>query len=199
MKRLVLILTGLLVMTFVLASRPAVGQSNTEDRLSALETQVAALEEAIQVATPERGAFEPGPADLDPTDLQSGGPVTWGQWTMDAVGTEFLPVAAPNSGIDRVAHGVYLVAYFEITNISATPLEFPFTEMKITDSQGRTFTTDEEATVAFQIVTYGDTPRVLELQPGLVYSFAFLFDVPTEASGFVFSDQGGSIQIPLGA
>jgi hypothetical protein len=47
------------------------------------------------------------------------------------------------------------------------------------------------------IVVYRDTPRTLELQPGITYEYPVLFDVAPEAAGFVLSDSQEQFTITL--
>lgn len=191
MRRWVGVVVSILVLGALLVDRPATGQSNADERIDALETRVAVLEAGAGIDTT---ASEVGAPRTETSGV--GVAVESGNWTLTAVGSEFVTSAAPGSAIDVTTNGQFLVVYFNITNNSAGPAKFPFTGTTVTDGQGRTFTANEQATVAFQVTVYGETPRVLQMQPGIPYDYAILFEVPPDDSGFTFSD--GTVKIPLG-
>jgi hypothetical protein len=167
-----------------------------EATISALQTEVAEWEskhEALkdrydllrdQLARGAEVAVEPDTPDGNALGVE----IQLATWALTADSTEIVTAAAPGSVIEERARGQYLVVNLTVVNTTSSPARFPFTDFMVIDSAGRTFSVDEEASVAHYIIAFDDTPRVLSLQPGIPYPMPVLFDVAPDGTGFTLFD-----------
>lgn len=98
-----------------------------------------------------------------------------------------------NSVGTRNARGVFIVVDTSVLNISKAPAAIigaDLSKVLLRDRQGRTFSLDIPGTVA------ASTDLLSQLQPGLTYDVALVFDVPPDASGFTLVVGGQEVPLP---
>lgn len=121
----------------------------------------------------------------------------FGNWTLTVAGAESVPSVAAVLQT-HTARGVYVVVYLSVSNTGDTPQAFPYTDLVLHDGGNRTFSVDTDATIPFQIEYYG-VSMYEDLQPGLAYDTAVIFDVPPDAAGLMLGAEGqSSWRIPIG-
>lgn len=110
---------------------------------------------------------------------------TWNDWTVTLVGAEFVPDIEADSWPTETARGRFLIVRVTLVNDGNAPRDFPYLTTRATDQRHRTFTPDFDATFALHV---GD-PDIEsdDLQPGIAYPFAVVFDVAPDATGFRLS------------
>lgn len=207
MKRLGLVVVVLIVA--VVLNRPATSQDNYEERIASLETRVAVLEggnrkTAVPANTPRVVAREtPGAASTvdDPQAAEPSTPSGIGEridvegFTAVVTGTAMTSTVG-NEYLSEAARGVYLVVYVTVTNTRQAPAEFPYDSFTLTDRGGRAFTPDSNAIITLLNMEL-DLSMYDELQPGLPYPAAIVFDVPFDAKGFSLVAEVSNTSIPL--
>ena len=108
-----------------------------------------------------------------------------------------MPMAILAEYDAATARGVYLVVYVTVTNTTLAPALFPYDSFTVTDGEGRLFTPDSIAIITILNTELG-LSMYEELQPGLPYSAAIVFDVPLGAAGFTLGADVSNTFIPLG-
>jgi hypothetical protein len=104
----------------------------------------------------------------------------FGNWTLTVTGAEPVPTVSGASET-FTARGVYVVVSLNVTNTGNAPQEFPYRDLVLRDARGRMFSVDTDPTIRL-IRTY-DVSWYENLQPGLAYDTAIVFDVPVDATG----------------
>lgn len=93
----------------------------------------------------------------------------------------------------QLPRGIYVVVFFEVTNLSNSPQVFRYERMRLTDSTGRTFGVDSTALIFFIFEELNIQGPYQELQPSLTYQTGVVFDVPRDANGFVLDVGDGQL------
>jgi hypothetical protein len=165
-----------------------------EATISALETQVANLEDRINQLgeSPETPAAE-GEAG---STLAVGETWTGQDWEITVTGYELSPTI-DSSFEQNVARGVFVLVYFEVTNTGNAPTPFPYDELIIKDSEGRSYATDWDVMFNLVYVIYENGSPIDPLQPGIPYVTAAAFDIPPTAVGLSFTDASESFTFTL--
>jgi hypothetical protein len=190
---------GLGVLGPVYGSRLA-QQPTVDDRVAALETTVAGhsreierLEDAIADASGE-DAETPTPVE----ETAGASAAEFGQWSVDLVSTETSELVAfpDGSGDPQSPQGIFIIVNLVATNDGASASRFPYGSFSVEDDDGRSYSFHEDATA---IATYlgNNTNYFDDLQPGLAYPVAIVFDVPPDAVGLTLMSAEGSGAIDL--
>jgi hypothetical protein len=134
-------------------------------------------------ATPEaRPQASPVAGDVGTT-------VRVGTWSVTLVGAEFSPDIAAGSWLAEEAFGTFLIVRLNVVNEGIAPVAFPYDDAYVADDQHRLFTPNHSAMLSLLLDEFGLTPGE-ELQPGVTYPYALVFDVAPDATGFRLSLTG---------
>jgi hypothetical protein len=136
---------------------------------------VVAYAQATPVASPVAG-------DIGTT-------VRWGEWSVTLVGAEFAPDIAAGSWLAEEAFGTFLIVRLAVVNEGIAPMAFPYDDAYAADDRHRIFTPSYDAMLSLLVDELGLTPSE-DLQPGISYPYALVFDVATNATGFRLSLTG---------
>jgi plastocyanin/uncharacterized coiled-coil protein SlyX len=177
--------------------------------IEALETQVAQIQERVNelsspspASTPEvTPALEPTPtSEPAPTPSPTPEPTatpepdadrdgvleigeTWAgdDWEVTVTGYELSPTIESDYD-EHVARGVFAIVYLTVVNAGNEPAAFPYEDLRLTTSEGRTYTPDHDSmfTLIYSILEMGS--EYDELQPGLSYPTGVAFDIPPDAT-----------------
>jgi len=151
----------------------------------------------------DAGATDGGTAEADEADdvdeeaESPAGPqtLTLGSWEITITAHESVPSLATTFETYS-ARGVFLVVYMTVTNTGNDPGAFPYDDLRVTTDEDRTYNYASEPTFGFQIGTY-NISLYEDLQPGLAYETAVVFDVPPDASGLALTTTGQAFEAPL--
>ncbi len=118
-----------------------------------------------------------------------------GNWDVTVTRTE---VSEGFEGIfeQQVPRGVYFFVHMTATSMGTMPGALPFTDLALTDSAGRTYSLDSDATSDW-LIQNTDLNLFSELQPGLPYDVIAIFDIPPAATGLALTTKGQQFTIPL--
>jgi predicted metalloprotease len=96
------------------------------------------------------------------------------------------------------ADGTYLVVAFTLERDAETAGPFTYNSFILTDSDGNEYEFDEAATDAV-LKTAETLPDGIDqdIESGQRYKLVIIYDVPTDASGFVFSTSNGDFPVEL--
>jgi hypothetical protein len=190
------------VVTASIASNNTSAQTgNPEATIAALQTEVAKYKATSAARGDKINAQRTQIAELtnpQPTPTPAaevGKSVTAGSWRITFQSTEIRPTAGQGSNT-VTARGIFLVVNFSLENTETLPAEFPFMDLRVIDAEGRTFSVIHDATFFHMSYAFDLFPNE-EIQPGLPYNFAVVFDVPTDASGFQFTTGENRFRITL--
>lgn len=113
---------------------------------------------------------------------------TWSgpDWSITVTGYEISPTIS-SSFETNTARGVYSLVYLTVVNESSAPVPFPYDDLQLMDSDGRTYTVDEDSLFNLTYVIYEVGSRWDEFQPGIAYSTAVAFDIPPTSTGLVLT------------
>ena len=135
------------------------------------------------------------PVADQPDDEASTEPTRFGDWEITVTSTELSQGFATYSE-QKPPRGVYVVIALTLTNMGLAPNTFPYDDLILVDGAGRSFSLDSEGTIYWQSGN-NDLSLYSDLQPGLSYDAAILFDGPADATNLVLSDTQGMIAIDL--
>lgn len=177
-------------------STPEVTIEDLQERVAELEEENEALKEENEKLkqriedmsgtsrTPRQGSGD-SEADEAPT-LQVG--ETWisDEWSITVTYVEVTPTLS-TSYETNTARGVYAIVHMTIVNESSAPVAFPYRDLKIVDSDGRTYSVDDDALFNLTYVVMGAGSVYDEMQPGLPYDTGAIFDIPATATGLTLT------------
>jgi hypothetical protein len=165
--------------------------ADLEATVEALQTQVTELRDRI------RGQREtPTPEPGQDGDLyEIGETFTVDPWEITVTGWELSPTLSTNYETNT-ARGIYALVYFTVTNVGDAPTDFPYDALALKTGEGRTYDVDDDALFNLQYTIYG-LSRYDELQPGLPYETAVLFDIPPDSTQLVLTSEGDEFTISL--
>jgi hypothetical protein len=103
-----------------------------------------------------------------------------------------------DAGGGFTADGTYVIVFFSLVRDADAPGPFTYDSFILTDSDGNEYEFDEGATDAL-LKTSEDVADGVdqEIESDVTFNLAIVFDVPTDASGFIFSTSGGDFQVEL--
>ncbi len=117
------------------------------------------------------------------------------EWAVTVTRTE-MSEAFETGNKRHVPRGVYVFVYMTVTRTANVPDDFPYSDLALTDSAGRTFFLDSEATI-YRLDQVFDLSWYEQLQPDLPYDGIAIFDIPRDATGLALTTQGQQFTIPL--
>jgi len=97
---------------------------------------------------------------------------------------------------DEVAQGEYLMIVLQVKNLAPSEQQLGSRIFTFNDAQGRTYEMDTGASLEYHQTFRTDAWYLEDIGPSLTGTIPVLFDVATDASGFVLLAQGGT-EIPL--
>ena len=194
-----------------MAFGPASAQDNSQATISALQTQVADLQSTVDARGEKINAQRTQVADLkgrvsdlesqvptptpQPAAPQLGSTVKADNWEIVVQSTELRPTTGQSTNT-FTAKGVYLAVVITLTNTGTETADFPYRYFQVIDSKSRKFESDFEATYVLNAYDY-DFLSNDGVQPGIPYTVGFAFDVPVDASGFIFTTKAGDFRVVL--
>jgi hypothetical protein len=162
--------------------------SADQTQISVLQTEISAIETSSASGTPS--SFQPV------TFSHNGFQGVHENWQISKVSAFSSSYISGSAVTDRVeARGIFISIYIEITNLSDRPLFAPDSVYQLSDSTGRSFTFNYDATLAACL--NNDNCELDRLQPGLPYLNILVFDVAPDASGIIFTTEGRLFEVPL--
>lgn len=103
-----------------------------------------------------------------------------------------------DAGGGFTADGTYVIVFFSLVRNADAPGPFTYDSFILTDSAGNEYEFDEGATDALLKTSEDFADGVdQEIDSDVTYNLAIVFDVPTDASDFIFSTSGGDFQVEL--
>lgn len=151
------------------------------EKINIQRTQIADLKAQLPVVNDD-------PAIGDVFAIRNFELTVQGTDTFEVVGSSFSP---------QNANGIYLVVYLDVANVTDSPLIFPYDDFQVGDGRSRSYSYDSTAGIYFLSDTFDGTSPFDELQPGIVYSIAVIFDVPVDSTGFTLSTSRNDFEAPL--
>ena len=97
---------------------------------------------------------------------------------------------------DEVAQGEFLMIILQVKNLAPSEQELGSRIFALKDAQGRTYEMDTDASLEYHQTFRTNAWHLEDIGPSLTGTIPVLFDVATDASGFVLLVQGGT-EIPL--
>lgn len=166
------------------ATPPSVDE--LQARIAELEAQVAVLEaENQQLKQRITDLTQPAAAPTNPATGATyavGDTYTGEAWSVTVTNRE-LTSAISTDYDQHTARGVYLIVYFNVTNVGTAPAPFPYEDLVLTDSEGRSYTVDQDSLFSLTYSVFAIGSQYDALQPGLPYSTGVAFDIPPTATG----------------
>jgi hypothetical protein len=162
--------------------------------IEALQTQVADLKQRISELSGPKAA--PTSAAAGGTTLKVNETFTNESWAITVTGYEISPTV-DSSYEQNVARGVYCIVYFTVTNVGNSPVEFPYMDLQLSDSEGRSYGPDSDALFNLVYVIFESGAPYEPLQPGLPYTTAIAFDIPADATGLTFTSENRAFTFSL--
>lgn len=107
-------------------------------------------------------------------------------WSITVTGYEVSPTIDSRYETNT-ARGVYALVYFTVINEGANPSPFPYKDLGLADSEGRTYTVDKDSLFNLTNIIFEVGPSTDDLQPGLPYSIGVAFDIPATSTGLNFT------------
>lgn len=181
------------------ASTPAADTSNMsieelQERVSELEEENEDLRsenERLKVRIDQLSgtttqASEDSDSSTTVPELVVGETFTSNEWSITVTGYEISP-SITSSYETNSARGVYTLVYLTVVNEGPAPAAFPYDDLRLSDSDGRTYTVDSDSLFNLTYVLYEVGSQYDEMQPGLPYVTAVAFDIPATSTGLVFT------------
>lgn len=103
-----------------------------------------------------------------------------------------------DAGRGFTADGTYVIVFFSLERDAEAPGPFTYDSFILTDADGNEYEFDERVTDAL-LKTSEDLADGIdqEIETGVTYNLAIVFDVPADASGLVFSTSSGEFPVEL--
>jgi hypothetical protein len=124
-----------------------------------------------------------------PAASDIGKTVEVGNWSVMLRSAEFAPIVAADSWLSESARGKFLIVWLAVVNDGVAPASFPYDDAYAADHRHRMFTPNHDAMLALMLDEQDLTPSD-DLQPGITYPYALVFDVAPDATGFHVSLTG---------
>lgn len=162
--------------------------------ISAQATQISDLKTRVSDVS---GSKKPGATTAASSAGTSAEPLAVGEtysglnWDITVTGFEFAPTLDTNYQ-QNVARGIFCIVYITVMNNGNDPAPFPYADLQLKTSEGRTYSYDDQALFNLTYVVMGAGGSNDDLQPGLAYTTAVLFDIPPDATGLVLTAQSSS-------
>ncbi len=165
--------------------------------IEALQTQVAQLEKRLDTLSGTGAKKTPTPkAGEASKTYEVGDSFDVGPWTVTISKVELAPTI-DLSYSQSVARGVYVVVYMTLTNNGDAPTAFPYDQLVVMASDGKSYGFDSDSAISFQIEVY-KVALYDKLQPGLAYETVATFDVPPAATGLKLTTTKEEFTVDLG-
>lgn len=191
----VLMFCAVIAMPMVFAQAVRGQTDPAEATIEALQTQVAEQAATIEALTGE-SASERQPTMSPPTATQSG-PLTSsvalnvGSHIQTAVWSIAIQHTEEESTIELyeafTAQGVYLLVTLQVDNLTHLPLEFPYRNLELTDSEGRTYSYQSTITANLLNEWYDPLFVYSLLQPDLSYETVVVFELSPQSTSLKLS------------
>jgi hypothetical protein len=97
---------------------------------------------------------------------------------------------------DEVAKGQFLIVLVQVKNIASAEQQLGSRIFTLKDAQGRTYEMDTDASLEYHQTFRTDAWYLEDIGPSLTGTVPVVFDVATDASGFLIVTQDGS-EVPL--
>lgn len=168
--------------------------ANQQATISAQETQISDLKTRVSDVS---GSKKPGAttaassADTASAPLAIGDTYSGKNWDITVTGFEFAPTLE-TSYQQNVARGVFCIVYITVMNNGNEPAPFPYEDLQLKTGEGRIYSYDDQALFNLTYVVMGVGGSSDDLQPGLAYTTAILFDIPPDATGLVLTAQSSA-------
>jgi hypothetical protein len=186
----VVMLCAVIAMPMVF-TQAVTGQTDTgEATIEALQTQVAEKEVTIEALTGEPASKRQPPV-LTPTatqsdPLSSSVALNVGSHIQTAVWSIAIQHTEEESTIQLyevfTARGVYLLVTLQVDNLTDLPLEFPYRDLELTDSEGRTYSYQSTITANLLNERYDPLFEYSLPQPDLSYETVVVFELSQQST-----------------
>lgn len=116
-------------------------------------------------------------------------------WEITVTGYETAPQLS-SSYDTYTARGIFVIVYLSVNNDGNEPAYFPYDDLMIQTSEGRSYNYNSDATIGMVISSTG-MGTYENLQPGLPIDTMVVFDVPADASGLLLTEKSKSWTVTL--
>lgn len=198
---------GLSAVIFALVAAGTVAQSTAstpdpyegltiEDAIATIEaqaTQIAQLEQRIISLSGGGSAEAQSTAEVG-TEYELGQVIDADVFDITVTGAELVPSIQTYETLSP--RGVFAIVYFDVTNTSNSSATFPYDDLKLSTSAGQRYDYDSSATIGVTI-SWFDSGIYDDLQPGLTYQTAVIFDISPTATGLELTTSTDFFRVPL--
>lgn len=168
-----------------------------EDAVATIEaqaTQIAQLEQRIVSLSGGGSGGQPDSTAEAGQEYQVGEVISGEVFDVTVTGAEIVSSIQTYETV--TPRGAFAIVYLTIVNTSNTSALFPYEDLKLATDSGQVFDYNSDTTVGVTISWY-DTGIYDEVQPGLPYETAVIFDIPPTATGLTLTTANNFFSVPL--
>ncbi len=174
---------------------------DAQSTISAQATQITQLKKRVEDlsrgdASSAVNIASPTAIAVSDTDYALGETITGGDFDFTVTSAK-LASSLDLSYEQLTARGVYVVVYMTVENTSNDPFVFPYSELRIKTGDNRHYGIDSDGTIGVAIGWFNGS-MYDQLQPGLVYETAVVFDVSADATGLTLTTSNDFFTVDLG-